>query len=82
MVIVYILSNTKYFCCLFAACPNVTDPTNGTVVASGYTYGENATFSCDSGFDLDGNSTITCGLGTWDSTFPTCVKKGRLYTNI
>ncbi|KAI8484967.1 hypothetical protein Bbelb_373740, partial [Branchiostoma belcheri] len=49
-------------------CPILTAPTNGTMS------GENVlTFTCNTGYNLVGPSTLTCQLdGTWDGSPPTC----------
>ena len=64
-------------------CPSdsVMAPTNGMVSYSSppennsYIYGTVATFSCSTGFSLDGISTRTCGTeqGTFSGTTPSCI---------
>ena len=48
-------------------CGNLTDPANGQVNhTSGTTFRENATYSCNTGYNLVGDSTRTCqaaGIG-------------------
>ena len=61
-------------------CPDLDDPANGEVMVSGMSPGDTATYTCDSGFELVGADTLTCGNdGQWspapsicrgDLTFP------------
>ena len=55
-------------------CGNLTDPANGQVNhTAGTTYGQTATYSCNTGYDLVGNSTRTCQAeGNWSGSEPTC----------
>ena len=55
-------------------------PTNGMVSYSSpveggsYVYGTVATFTCSTGFSLDGPLTRTCGeQGTFSGTIPSCI---------
>ncbi len=59
--------------CTGAACPALA-VTNGTVSLAGSgTYGDIATYSCNSGFTLSGSSTRSCQADTtWSGTAPTC----------
>ena len=42
-------------------CGNLTNPTNGQVsYTAGTTLGQTATYSCNTGYNLVGNSTRTC----------------------
>ena len=52
----------------------MTDPANGQVDhTAGTTLGENATYSCDTGYSLVGDSTRTCQAeGNWTGSAPTC----------
>ena len=60
-------------------CPNLMDPTNGMVSFSATTSGSSATYTCNTGYQLDGASTRTCQSdGTWSGSAPTCT---RMYTN-
>ena len=63
-------------------CGNLTDPANGQVaLTAGKTFGENATYSCDTGYNLVGDSTRTCqATGEWSGSAPTCL--GILLSNI
>ena len=55
-------------------CGNLTDPANGQVNhTSGTTFRENATYSCNTGYNLVGDSTHTCqATGNWSGSAPTC----------
>ena len=55
-------------------CGNLTNPGNGSVThTAGTTFGQTATYSCDTGYNLVGNSTRTCqATGNWSGSVPTC----------
>ena len=55
-------------------CGNLTDPANGEVNhTSGTTFGQTATYSCNTGYNLTGDSTRTCqATGEWSGSAPTC----------
>ena len=55
-------------------CGSLPDPANGSVNhTAGTTFRENATYSCNTGYDLVGNSTRTCQAeGNWSWSEPTC----------
>ena len=55
-------------------CGNLTDPANGQVNhTAGTSLGQTATYSCDTGYSLVGNSTRTCQAeGNWSGSAPTC----------
>ena len=55
-------------------CGNPPDIDNGMVVSStGTTFGETATYSCSTGYQLLGSATVTCqDTGSW-STLPSCI---------
>ena len=59
-------------------CRALINPANGQVIhTAGTTYGQTATYSCNTGYNLAGNSTRTClATGRWSSSVPTC--QGRL----
>ncbi|XP_019614393.1 PREDICTED: sushi, von Willebrand factor type A, EGF and pentraxin domain-containing protein 1-like [Branchiostoma belcheri] len=53
-------------------CPELTTLINGAVSGSN-TYGEELTFTCDTGYALVGASTLSCQAdGTWSGSPPTC----------
>ena len=55
-------------------CNTLTDPTNGQVShTAGTTFGETATYSCDTGYILVGDNTRICqATGAWSGSEPTC----------
>ena len=55
-------------------CGNLTDPANGQVDhTAGTRFGQTATYSCDTGYNLVGDSTRTCQAeGHWSRSAPTC----------
>ena len=55
-------------------CGSLTDPVNGSVNhTAGTTFGQTATYSCNTGYELVGNSIHTCqASGNWSGSVPTC----------
>ena len=55
-------------------CGNLTDPANGVVNHSaGTTSEQNATYRCNTGYNLVGDSIRTCQAeGDWSGNAPTC----------
>ena len=54
-------------------CGNLPNPANGQVTTTGTTFGQNATYSCNTGYNLMGDSTRTCqATGNWSGSAPTC----------
>ena len=55
-------------------CGSLTDPANGSVNhTAGTTFGQTATYSCNTGYNLVGDSIRTCqATGNWSGTAPTC----------
>ena len=55
-------------------CDNLTDPANGTVDhTAGTTFRQTATYSCDTGYNLVGDSIRTCNAtGQWSLSAPAC----------
>ena len=55
-------------------CGSLTDPANGQVdLTSGTTFGQTVTYSCNTGYNLVGDSTHTCqATGEWSGSVPTC----------
>ena len=54
-------------------CGGLTDPENGAVTLSGTTFNSTATYSCNEGHNLVGDTTRTClASGSWSDTTPTC----------
>ena len=65
---VYILPSTV------VDCRTLSNPVNGQVnTTAGTTFGQTATYSCNTGYNLMGNSTRTCqATGQWNGSEPTC----------
>ena len=55
-------------------CGTLTDPDNGSVnQTAGVTVGQTATYSCNTGYNLVGDSIHTCqATGNWSGSEPTC----------
>ena len=67
MIHVFILPSTA------VDCDTLSDPANGQVSTSGTTFGETATYSCNTGYNLVGDNTRTCQAdGMWSGSAPTC----------
>ena len=61
---------------LVIMCPNLVDPANGMVSVTGNLPGDTATYTCDSGYTLEGESPRVCGNdGEWSGMAPTCICK-------
>ncbi|XP_078687075.1 uncharacterized protein LOC144919463 isoform X5 [Branchiostoma floridae x Branchiostoma belcheri] len=60
--------------CTAVQCPARTAPANGAVSPTGaVSYPNGVTFTCNSGYTLNGVATPTCRAdGTWSSPVPTC----------
>ena len=76
-----------YFFLTVVDCGNLTAPAYGQVDHSaGTRLGQNATYSCDTGYNLVGDSTRVCQAeGDWSGSAPTCqgmLLKGDLSTFI
>lgn len=60
-----ILSNT--------VCPPLNDPDGGEITVNGFTTGDTAVYSCNGGFEMNGNTTRTCMSNSkWTGRPPTC----------
>ena len=55
-------------------CSTLTEPANGQIsYTAGATFGQTATYSCNAGYILVGDSTRTCQpTGVWSGSAPTC----------
>ena len=62
--------------CILTAvdCGTLTDPASGRVNhTAGTAFGQTATYSCNTGYNLVGSSTRTCqAIGLWSGSAPTC----------
>ena len=63
-------------------CGTLSNPANGQVShTAGTTYGQTATYSCNTGYDLMGSSTRICqATGEWSGSTPTC--QGNYFVNL
>ena len=61
-------------------CGLLTDPANGKVShTAGTTFRQTATYSCDTGYILVGDSTRSCqATGLWSGSIPICVWSGSI----
>ena len=54
-------------------CSSLTDPANGSFTHTSGTFGQTATYSCNTGYTLVGDSTRTCQTtGNWSGSAPSC----------
>ena len=55
-------------------CDSLYDPANGQVDhTAGTTFAQTATYSCNTGYNLVGDSVRTCqAIGNWSGRAPTC----------
>ena len=55
-------------------CGNLTNPTNGQVnLSAGTTFGQTATYGCNTGYNLVRDSIRTCqATGEWSGSVPNC----------
>ena len=64
-------------------CPELSSPVYGNVTVTGQSIGDIATYTCDSGFELDltnGSEVRICQAdGTWSGYPPACVRKHITY---
>ena len=70
------LANLIFFHTYFsflAKCPDLSDPDSGTLTVTTTGSVTTATFTCQTGYYLSGDFTLTCGSdGSWSSDVPTC----------
>ena len=70
--------------CFSALCNDPSPPANGGVNVIDDSVGGTAMFSCDSGFELDGENTATCtaavdGNSATFTPIPTCIRESLTY---
>ena len=57
-------------------CGDIGDPQNGVVLFSSTTYNSVANFSCNTGYNLTGDTSRTClSTGVWSGSEPNCTGK-------
>ena len=63
--------------CIVVDCGDLSDSIqNGAVTIQGTSYGQQATYSCNNNFGVDGAEVLTCeASGQWSSEPPTCSSK-------
>ena len=66
-----------------ADCGSLNNPANGQVShTAGTTEGQNATYSCNTGYNLMGDNTRTCqATGEWSGSEPTCERMLLITSN-
>ena len=75
-MLIFKLSCLKPFPHSVNVCPTLVPPANGNLVLSGNTFGETASYTCNTGFILVGDPTLTCQSdGFWSGPEPTCEGK-------
>ena len=75
-MLIFKLSCLKPFPHSVNMCPTLVPPANGNLVLSGNTFGETASYTCNTGFILVGDPTLTCQSdGFWSGPEPTCEGK-------
>ena len=63
----------NYFVVTVINCGGLCNPDKGTVLISSSTAGGVATYYCNTGYELEGNSRRECQSdGDWSGTDPTC----------
>ncbi|CAI7994714.1 Sushi, von Willebrand factor type A, EGF and pentraxin domain-containing protein 1, partial [Geodia barretti] len=59
--------------CELVMCPTLNDPDNGNLNLSGNSLGDTAEYTCNTGYNLMGESILTCGADSqWSGTPPVC----------
>ena len=59
--------------CKLVLCPALTMPDHGSIVTNGLTYGSMATYSCNTGYSIEGQNIRNCQSdGDWSGIIPTC----------
>ena len=64
--------------CRIVRCGGLSDPSNGRVIITNDVPGGTATYSCNSGYSLNGQSTRTCqDNGEWSGEAPICQRESK-----
>ena len=62
-----------FLLCIAADCDRLDNPANGTVVLTGTSMGDTATYSCNNGYELEGNRQRMCQMNRqWSGSEPSC----------
>ena len=79
-------TNLTYICfhSTVVDCTTLNATTNGQVShLNGTTFGQTATYSCNTGYNLTGDSTRMCQAdGMWSGSEPTCISKPNLIVHM
>ena len=72
--------------CSAALCPDPADIVNGMMTFTGNSVGDTATYNCNLGFELIGNTFITCtqvdmNIATFASAAPVCRREYCMIVN-
>lgn len=74
--LIHSLSHSFLFLLVAISCGQLSNPRYGKVVVSGTSSGSTATYSCNSGFKLIGQSVRNCQFnGHWSGSAPHCQRK-------
>jgi hypothetical protein len=61
-------------------CKHPPLPLNGNVTLNLTTFGENATYTCNNGYNISGNTIRTCdNKGNWSGLLPNCTLVGMFH---
>ncbi len=64
-------------------CGDLPGPDNGLVTVSIGDFGSNASYTCETGYNLNGDMNRMCqDNGDWSGSAPTCDRKLRLYFTV
>ena len=72
-LILLVVLPTSFISCTVVDCNPLTAPANGLVDHPQTTFMSTATYSCDTGYVVEGQATRMCQAdGTWSGSEPTC----------
>jgi hypothetical protein len=61
-------------------CEHPPLPANGNVTFNLTAFGENATYTCNNGYQISGNTIRTCdNKGNWSGQIPNCILSGMFH---